>query len=345
MDKGFENAGFDVIWANEYDKAIWETFELNHRNTILDKRSIADIPSNEVPDCDGIIGGPPCQSWSAAGSLRGVKDKRGQLFFEFIRILSDKQPKFFLAENVPGMLLPRHALALENIMRMFSECGYNLSFSSVNASDYGVPQDRQRVFFIGYRKDFKLRFNFPEPTTPTPLTLKDAIWDLKKNAIPAGDKNHTQGTKCKVPNHEYMTGGFSSMFMSRNRVRAWDEISYTIQAGGRHAPLHPKAPKMVLVGPDKREFVKGKEDKYRRLSIRECARIQTFPDDFVFKYKMLSDGYKMIGNAVPVNLAHAIADKIYTDLSTLEVRNKKTAKNKLSDVIIKERMYKVINAV
>ncbi|HXU27938.1 MAG TPA: DNA cytosine methyltransferase, partial [Bacteroidia bacterium] len=273
LDLGFEKAGFDVIWANEYDKSIWETYELNHKKTFLDKRSIANIPSNEVPDCDGIIGGPPCQSWSEAGSLRGIRDTRGQLFFEFIRILSAKQPKFFLAENVSGMLLPRHAKVLENIKSMFNECGYNLFFTSVNAANYNVPQDRQRVFFIGYRKDLKMNFKFPEPTSKVPITLKDVIWDLRNNAVPANEKNYTKGNKCKVPNHEYMIGGFSSMYMSRNRVRAWDEVSYTIQAGGRHAPLHPRAPKMKLIGQDKREFVKGEEDKYRRLSVRECARI------------------------------------------------------------------------
>src|SRR6266550_916743 len=100
LDLGFQKAGFNVAWANEYDKEIWETFEKNHKQTKLDKRSIADISSAEVPDCDGIIGGPPCQSWSEAGSLRGINDNRGKLFFDFIRILRDKQPMFFLAENV-----------------------------------------------------------------------------------------------------------------------------------------------------------------------------------------------------------------------------------------------------
>ena len=111
-----------------------------------------------------------------------------------------------------------------------------------------------------------------------------------------------------------MTGGFSTSYMSRNRVRNWDEPSFTIQAGGRHAPIHPQAPKMIEVGKDKREFVKGKENLYRRLSIRECARIQTFPDDFIFKYENLADGYKMIGNAVPVNLAYYIAKQIIQDI-------------------------------
>jgi DNA (cytosine-5)-methyltransferase 1 len=111
-----------------------------------------------------------------------------------------------------------------------------------------------------------------------------------------------------------MTGGHSSIFMSRNRVRAWNEPSFTIQAGGRHAPIHPSAPKMTKVGKDVFEFKRGKEKKYRRLSVRECARIQTFPDTFKFIYKDLNDGYKMIGNAVPVNLAYHIGKVIINDI-------------------------------
>ena len=111
-----------------------------------------------------------------------------------------------------------------------------------------------------------------------------------------------------------MNGGFSSIYMSRNRVRSWDEPSFTIQAGGRHAPLHPQAPKMKFIEQNKRIFVPGKEHLYRRLSVRECARIQTFPDDFIFKYRDIADGYKMIGNAVAVNFAHHLAKKIMDDL-------------------------------
>jgi DNA (cytosine-5)-methyltransferase 1 len=146
LDKGFEAAGFETIWANEFDKAIWETFEKNFPKTMLDKRSIREVPSDEIPDCDGIVGGPPCQSWSEAGALRGIKDKRGQLFFEFIRILRDKKPKFFLAENVSGMLAPRHKDALENIKSLFTESNYNLSFLLLNAVDYGYPKTENEFF-------------------------------------------------------------------------------------------------------------------------------------------------------------------------------------------------------
>ncbi len=111
-----------------------------------------------------------------------------------------------------------------------------------------------------------------------------------------------------------MIGGFSTIFMSRNRVRGWDEQSFTIQAGGRHAPLHPQAPKMEFVEQNKRIFVPNKEHLYRRLSVRECARIQTFPDDFIFYYEKVASGYKMIGNAVPVNLAKFLAENIKKQL-------------------------------
>ena len=316
LDLGFSLAGFDVIWANEYDKEIWETYEKNHKGVYLDKRSITEILTDEVPECDGIIGGPPCQSWSEAGALRGIGDKRGQLFYDFIRMLADKQPKFFLAENVSGMLLERHSKALENIKDMFRECGYNLSFEMLNVSDYGVPQDRKRVFFIGYRNDLGIKFEFPEPTTlKNKVSLKETIWDLKDNVLPAKALNYTNGELCQIPNHEYMIGSFSTIFMSRNRVRSWDDVSFTIQAGGRHAPIHPQAPLMEFVEQNVRIFAPNKEHLYRRLSVRECARIQTFPDDFVFHYKNVTAGYKMIGNAVPVSMAQILAKKIMSDLS------------------------------
>lgn len=330
LDLGFEKAGFKVIWANEYDKDIWETYEKNHPNTTLDKRSIVNIASEEVPECDGIIGGPPCQSWSEAGSLRGINDKRGQLFYDFIRILEAKQPKFFLAENVSGMLLERHSEALKNIKELFKNAGigYELSFQLLNASDFEVPQDRKRVFFVGIRKDLNFEFQFPVPLKDK-ITLEEAILDLKDSVVPAKEGNKTNQENCKITNHEYMIGGFSSMFMSRNRVRTWEEQSFTIQAGGRHAPIHPQAPKMELVEPNIRKFVSGKEDLYRRLSVRECARIQTFPDDFTFHYKYIAAGYKMIGNAVPVNLAKHIALSIRSQIKEAE-RNMKVTKEKHS---------------
>lgn len=316
LDLGFKKAGFSVVWANEYDPTIWGTFEHNFPETILDKKNIVDVPASEIPSADGIIGGPPCQSWSEAGAGRGINDKRGQLFFEYIRILKEKQPLFFLAENVSGILLPRHREAFSQILKQFKDVGYNVSYKLLNANDYGVPQDRLRVIIIGYHKNKAgISFEFPKPLGRRPI-LKDAIYDLRQ-AKPAKEFNKTNGD-LEIPNHEYMNGGFSTIYMSRNRVRAWDEPSFTIQAGGRHAPIHPQAPKMKFIEENKRIFIPGKEHLYRRLSVRECARIQTFPDHFIFKYRDIADGYKMIGNAVPVEFAKNIATKIMHDLKNIK---------------------------
>ena len=308
LDRGFKNAGFDITWANENDKFIWSTINDNFPDTKLDTRSILDVPSEEIPDVDGIIGGPPCQSWSEAGALRGIEDSRGKLFFEYIRILRDKRPAFFLAENVSGILMKRHREAFQFILGQFANLGYSISFELLNAKNYGVPQDRKRVIIVGYHQLTGDFFEFPNASKESPV-LKDAIGDLGE---PEGTKSAAL-TDLEFPNHEYMTGDFSPMYMSRNRVRSWNEPSFTIQAGARHAPIHPQAPKMIPVERDKKIFAPGKEHLYRRLSVRECARIQTFPDEHTFSYERITNGYKMVGNAVPVKSAEYLARKIFSD--------------------------------
>ncbi len=335
LDLGFTQAGFQTIWANEYDKTVWETYEHNHKGVLLDKRSITDIPSNEIPDADGIIGGPPCQSWSLAGAMRGGNDPRGQLFYQYVRVLQDKKPRFFLAENVPGIVSSTHKAAFDELLTNFYSIGYDINYAVLNAKYYGIPQERKRVIIVGYLKEIGRRFTFPTMThtdsiakRELPLkhgtavlrpmrTLRDAIGDLPE-PVPAKIKNYSNGDKLEVPNHEYMIGGFSSIYMSRNRKREWDEPSFTIQAGGRHAPLHPESNKMIKLEQDLWKFDENSAYRYRRLSARECARIQTFPDDFIFKYKQLANAYKMIGNAVPVSLAKVIAQQILIDLKTRE---------------------------
>lgn len=312
LDLGFAQAGFDVVYANERDKNIWETYELNHKNTVLDRRSITEVDADDIPPADGIIGGPPCQSWSAGGSKRGMDDPRGQLFYDFIRILKAKQPSFFLAENVKGMLAPRHNFALNNIKEMLAEAGYDLFIKTMNAADYGIAQDRQRVIFIGFRRDLAVKYEFPAKHEKS-QTLKDLIYDLDGTAVPALNKSKPNADLI-VENHEYMTGGFSPMYMSRNRVRSWDEPSFTIQASGRQSPIHPSAPKMQKVDVDSFKFIEGAE--YRRMTVRESARIQGFPDDFIFKYTDLNNGYKMIGNAVNVNFAQILAENIKSALKS-----------------------------
>lgn len=313
LDLGFEKAGFEIPVANEFDSTIFETFKVNHPYTHLiegDVRKITkkDIESHLSGEVDGIIGGPPCQSWSEAGALRGIEDARGKLFFDYIRILKEFSPKFFLAENVSGMLANRHSEAVQNIIHLFEKAGYDVTVTLVNAKDYGVAEERKRVFYIGFRKDLNINFVFPKGSTEEDdqkITLRDIIWDLQKTAVPSGKKNHHN--PMAVNNNEYFTGAFSPIFMSRNRVKSWDEQAFTVQASGRQCQLHPQAPKMIKFDKNDCRFVEGSEHLYRRMTVREVARVQGFPDEFKFIYTETNNAYKMIGNAVPVNLAYEIA--------------------------------------
>jgi len=194
---------------------------------------------------------------------------------------------------------------------MFEEAGYDVSLTLVNAKDYGVAEERKRVFYIGFRKDLKINFRFPMGSTKDDdkkITLRDIIWDLQETAVPSAKKNRRNPKA--INNNEYFTGAYSPIFMSRNRVKGWDEQAFTVQASGRQCQLHPQAPKMVKYGLNDCRFVAGKEDLYRRMTIREVARVQGFPDDFKFIYEDTNNAYKMIGNAVPVNLAYEIATAI-----------------------------------
>lgn len=312
LDLGFERAGFDIPWACEYDKNIWDTYRANHPNTHLDTRSIVDVQADDLPEVvHGIIGGPPCQSWSLAGTMNGIQDPRGQLFYNYIELIRLKQPAFFVAENVPGMVSSRHVEEFNRIINRFKECGYRVNYRLLNAWDYGAPQDRKRVIIVGYRNNLEMEFNFDNLIpVENKLVLRDAIGDLPE-PIPALEKNYTNGETKGVLNNEYFVGSFSSMFMSRNRIRTWEEASFTIQASGRQAPIHPDSNPMIKIDKDKWEFT---GPNHRRLSVRECARIQGFPDDFRFIYNKVDMGYKMIGNAVPVQLAQAVASQIMRDL-------------------------------
>jgi DNA (cytosine-5)-methyltransferase 1 len=331
LDLGFERAlggkAFHVVWANEYDKTITPTFRKNFPKTRLVEGSITDLTSDDLDDgtisllpsagpqgaIAGLLGGPPCQSWSEAGARRGSEDPRGQLFFEYIRILRLLKPAFFLAENVSGILFGRHKVALSRILEEFRLSGYNVYYSKLNAVNYEVPEDRERVIFIGFRSDLPLKkpFAFPEP-----VKRKKTLEVIRKWASTARPFDPRKRDKKQ---NEWMEGGFSPIFLSRNRVRGWDEPSFTVQATARHAPLHPDVGKMIKVGKDEFRFAPESESKglVRRLTVREAAEVQTFPSSFNFVYTNVVNGYKMVGNAVPVKFAEHLANAIYRYLAPL----------------------------
>ena len=334
MDLGFSQAGFDVVFSNDVNPSVKETYNRNH-SCRLDIRSIADVSVFHIPPVSGFIGGPPCQSWSLIGYMKGEDDSRGKLFYEYIRLLELCRPDFFVAENVPGIVSKTHREAWKRIVHKFHEVGYYVSCVLLDASGYGVPQERKRVIAVGYSENLVSRldgqFVFPRSSEKV-VTLRDAIGDMPAPLPVEPNSCHPPGC-LSLPNHEYATGGFSPRFLTRNRRRGWDEVSFTIQASARHCPIHPGSPPMFKVAKgqwslndsefpftrdDSGEVVYGPHNpvKARRFSVRECARIQSFPDDFEFFYSKVDDGYKMVGNAVPVKLAEAIARNIRRDLES-----------------------------
>ncbi len=306
MDIGFKQAGFTTVWANEFDRKIAKSYQNYFKDVNVDTRSILKIDHSEIPkNVVGVVGGPPCQSWSQGGSRRGIEDPRGQLFIEYLKVINYVKPTFFVAENVSGLTHQRNERSFQEILRLLAEIGYRTSWKLLNSSDYEVPQDRKRVIIVGYKNSLKKTFEFPEPVR-NKRNLNDAIGDIKHLKI--GSKTG------RLKNHELIESGYSPIFLSRNRVRNWDEQSFTILATERHIPFHPSAPKMIKKSKDVMALAEGQETSYRRLTVRECARIQTFPDDYEFLYDNIKTGYKMIGNAVPVKLAFHIAKKIREDL-------------------------------
>ncbi len=286
-DLGFEKAGHQVIWANDSNLNACSTYETNFglQPIVGDIRTV-----NKFPKAELLLGCYPCQGFSFYGK-RKKDDPRNFLFREFARALSQVRPKYFVAENVKGLLYGYGQEFLKEMLTTFKKRGYNVCYKLINAKWYGVPQDRERVFIVGVRKDLNRIFEFPEPThgseTRPYKTLRDAI----------GDMPHAKP-------EEIVDTTFSSHYLSRNRKRSWDEVSFTIQASGRHVPLHPSGSKMVLVEKDKYKFGNGPN---RRLSYKECAVIQSFPRGFSFS-GAIGSKYEQIGNAVPPRLAKILAE-------------------------------------
>lgn len=313
QDKELFNANrhesvFHHLYSNDiFDEALATYKENFPKSVYIHKKDIRKI--KEFPKADIVLGGFPCPGFSEAGP-RLVDDPRNFLYIHYIRCLMQAKPKFFIGENVKGMMTLAKGEVFNQIVQDFEAAGYRIYHKLVNSRDYGVPQIRERVFLVGVREDIDYEYIFPEPTHGEGLdvnlglkpyvTLEEAIGDLRDNPGP------------------YFTGSYSSIFMSRNRKKRWDEQSFTIQASGRQAPIHPDGEPMKKIGKNEWIFPDGEENN-RRLSVKEIARIQTFPDWFEFKTSTstklqenskLDKIYKQIGNAVPVELARAIARPI-----------------------------------
>jgi DNA (cytosine-5)-methyltransferase 1 len=287
FDLGFKMAGHSVIWANDLYVDAVETYRTNLGDHIVCK-NIFSVNESEVPDCDIIIGGFPCQGFSVANTKRNINDERNQLYKQLMRVINAKRPKFFLAENVKGIFSLAKGQVLKMILDDFSSMGYQVQAKVLNAADYGVPQLRQRVFIIGVRNDVNYSFEYPAPTysadgsdgLPKWIGVGEALSDL-----PDPDEPND------IPNHDY-----SKYKLRFNGYIGHREID----------PLKP-APTVTARGDDKGGVVVlHHPNNHRRMSCRELATVQSFPIDYAFSGTR-SSVYRQIGNAVPPLLACAVA--------------------------------------
>lgn len=318
LDLGFEKAGFKKVWANDFDADAQAVYALNLGE--IDGRNILDVKEEEIPQGDILTAGFPCQPFSSAGSRKGVYDSRGMLYKECLRIIKSKMPKVIVFENVRGLLSTKYidgrnlADVIVEDLSVMNGIGYNVVHKLLNASDYGVPQNRQRVFFIGVRKDLGVDFIFPSKQKKDNLTLRYILdvpntvknqvdWALSPQALEM-IKYIPEGGSWKDVPYEKLAPRFQRIrddmkkYRSPNFYRRFsrDEINGTITASAQ---------------PENCGIIHPTEN--RRYTIREVARIQSFPDDFIFIDDTPKDViamYKVIGNAVPVSLAYSVASAI-----------------------------------
>lgn len=290
LDLGLLNAGNSIIWANDIDPDAVETYKENIGPEIV-CGDIKDINISELPDADVVVGGFPCQGFSLANMQRTVEDDRNQLYKFFYNAIKVKQPKFFIAENVKGILSLGEGEVIKKIERDFKKAGYRTSINLVNMADYGIPQTRQRVIIIGQRKDLgkKQLFHFPEKTHSK--TGEPRKWVSIKEAIghfPDPDAEND------VLNHIYSAYKVEYRNFTGHRKTDPDKPSPTILARGNGKGGVCAIPHY---------------NGSRRMTIRESASVQTFPEEFHFIGSMNSC-YRQIGNAVPVKFAELLGREL-----------------------------------
>ena len=292
LDLGLIQAGNDVVWANDIDADAVSTYRKNINNNII-QADIQKVDIGAIPDADVVVGGFPCQGFSMANMRRNIADERNVLYKFFYQVISRKQPKYFIAENVKGILSLGKGMVAKQIKEDFENAGYLVEIHKVNMADYGVPQHRERVLFVGQRKDIssQMLFRFPEPTNskngekdlPLWVSIKEAIDDLPPIGNTDTDPNNYGSAYRFIPRN-----------FTAHRVTDPSKPSPTILARGNGKGGVCAIP-----------HYNGE----RRLSIRESATIQTFPTDFVFCGRMGSC-YRQIGNAVPVHFAKILGAEL-----------------------------------
>lgn len=332
---GLEKSGLHTVLLNEIDRYACETLRLNRPNWNILEGDIKEYSFKEYKnEIDVITGGFPCQAFSYAGKKLGLEDTRGTLFYEFARVVDEVQPKIFIAENVKGLLNHDNGKTLKTMVSIFEELGYQILDPKVlKAIFYNVPQKRERIFIVGISKEIKKKFYFPKPNTKI-YTLRDALkkGDLFNCDVPISEGVKYPETKKKVlklvppggcwrdlpleiqkeymKKSFYLSGGKTGMA----RKISWDEPCLTLTCS-----------------PAQKQTERCHPEEVRPFTIREYARIQTFPDNWKFAGSTYQQ-YKQIGNAVPVNLAKEIGYSIISFLNSIEELS--TSKTKTIEVTV-----------
>lgn len=335
---GLERAGFKAKMLNEIDKHACDTLRFNRPNWNVCQSDISKVDFNAYQGVDVVSGGFPCQAFSYAGKKLGFEDTRGTLFFEFARAIKEVCPKVFIAENVRGLLNHDGGRTLEIIKSVIDELGYVLIEPRVlKAIFYRVPQKRERLFLIGVRKDLAASFNFswPSPFNRI-LTLRDA---LKAGELYQTDVPESAGQKYPKRKKEVMKlvppGGYWRDLPDQVQ-REYMQRSYFLGGGktGMARRLSWDEPSLTLTcSPAQKQTERCHPDETRPLTVREYARIQTFPDNWEFSGPLTAQ-YKQIGNAVPVNLATAVAKAVVRGLNHIEgaMQGKREARENVSAI-------------
>ena len=333
LSMGFEQAGFDIALAIDFWKDAITTYNHNHKDKVGKCENIKDLTTDFLKDLKktenivGVIGGPPCQGYSTVGT-RDINDPRNHLYLEFCRVVETIQPDFFLIENVKGLTTLNKGMFKDDILNRFGKLGYKVNYKIVNAADYGVPQNRSRVLFIGMKNN---KFEFPIGITENhPVSSSEAISDLPQFD---GTEEHISVTKyCHKPQTTYqkeIRGNSKTLYNHDFTIHTEQTVRIInmIKDGGKIRDLPPeywdirrynKAFERMnsqlpsnTVDTGHRNYFHYNQNRIP--TVRENARLQSFPDNFEFIGTKTSQ-YKQVGNAVPPKLAYEIAKEIQKQL-------------------------------
>ncbi|WP_379688963.1 DNA cytosine methyltransferase [Mediterraneibacter gnavus] len=296
LGKHYNSNGMQIVYANDIDDNACNIFKKNF-GIIPDNRDIREVKSDDIPEFDILTGGFPCQSFSIVAQnpkRLGVKDERGKLFFEMCRILKEKQPKCFIAENVKGILTANKKSAFPLILKEFEDSGYDVQYRILNSANYGVPQKRERVIIVGFRSDLNIKFDFPENI----INDESKFEPLEKVVEKSVDEKYFFSQRA--------VEGMLRRRESMNKGRAQD-LSKPCNTVGAH---------LAKVSLNSTDPVLKEGEKYRRFTPREVARIQSFPENFELVGSETAQ-YRALGNAIPPVLFWYVANAVKENLSTI----------------------------